>query len=84
MSAKEEVKYDPNGLLNALISGHGLKNDAALARLIQVAPPVISKIRSFTLPVRDSFVVRRLEIGKMTLAEVRAFVPSPYVAGGQP
>ncbi|HEX8610186.1 MAG TPA: hypothetical protein VF800_02775 [Telluria sp.] len=79
MSAKEEVKYDPNGLLNALISRHGLKNDAALARFIDVAPPVISKMRHHTLPLGDSFVVRCQEIGKMTLAEVRAFVPSPYV-----
>lgn len=72
------LKQDPNGLLDALASKHQLKNDAALARLLKIAPPVISKLRGYTLPVGDSFVLRCTDIAGMTLAEVRAFVPSPY------
>ena len=70
---------DPNGLLDAVIAQHQLKNDAALARLLDLAPPVISKLRSFKMPVGDSFVLRCIETAGLTLPQVRQFVPSPYV-----
>lgn len=38
-----------NRLLNQLISHSRLKNDAALARALRQAPPVISKLRAGTL-----------------------------------
>jgi len=72
------LQQDPNGLLDALTGKHNLKNDAALARFLKVAPPVLSKLRGYTLPVGDSFVLRCVEVAGMTLPEVRAFVPSPY------
>lgn len=77
----EEFQYDANGLLDHLLQRCSLKNDAALARHFQVAPPVISKLRHSRLPVGDSFVIRCIELGGLTLPEVRAFVPSPYVGG---
>ena len=70
---------DPNGLLDMLIEAHALKSDAALARMMQVAPPCLSKMRAYKMPVGDSFVLRCMEMAGLTLAEVRAFVPSPYV-----
>lgn len=70
---------DPNGLLDALIGKHQLKNDAALARFMQIAPPVVSKLRGYKMAVGDSFVLRCVETAGLTLAEVRVFVPSPYV-----
>lgn len=36
----------------------GLKNDAALSRALEVAPPVISKIRHGRLPLGDSMLIR--------------------------
>jgi len=73
----DEKKYecDPNGLLDAITARLNLKNDAALSRLLEVAPPVISKLRHFRLPVGDSLIVRLLDREIMTLAEIRAFVP---------
>lgn len=41
----EQATYDPNNLLDSLIEKLHLKNDAALSRALEVAPPVISKIR---------------------------------------
>lgn len=73
-----DVQYDANGLLDALLARHQLKNDAALSRMLQVAPPVLSKLRHHALPLGDSFVLRCVEIAGMSLPEVRAFVPSPY------
>ena len=43
--------YDPSHLLDTLRERMQLKNDAALSRLLEVAPPVISKIRHRALPV---------------------------------
>ena len=48
----------PTKLLNHAMQILGLKNDAALARSLQVAPPVISKIRNGHLKVGDNMFCR--------------------------
>jgi hypothetical protein len=51
MSLKEitaSPTYNPNRVLDAIIEKLQLKNDAALSRALEVAPPVIS--RSATTP----------------------------------
>lgn len=49
---------DNSGLLfDNLIRMNKLKNDAALARLLKVAPPVVSKIRHGKLPVGPSMIL---------------------------
>lgn len=47
-------------LFNHLIDNYvvGKKNDAALARFLEVAPPVISKIRHGRLPVGTELMIR--------------------------
>ena len=57
-SLSDQVNYDPNHLLDALIEKLHLKNDAALSRALEVAPPVISKIRHRRLPVGASLLIR--------------------------
>jgi hypothetical protein len=47
------LNYNPNRLLDTLIENLRLKNDAALSRALDVAPPVISKIRHHRLPVGE-------------------------------
>jgi hypothetical protein len=63
--------YDPNRLLDQLIERLNLKNDAALSRLLEVAPPVISKIRHLRLPVGASLLVRMHEVSGLTIKELR-------------
>lgn len=63
--------YDPNRLLDALIERLGLKNDAALCRILEVAPPVISKIRHARLPVGASMLIRMHEETGMSIRELR-------------
>ena len=63
--------YDPCRLLDALIEQLGLKNDAALARLLEVAPPMISKIRHRTLPVGGAMLIRMHEISTLSIADLR-------------
>ena len=59
-------------LLDHLIAANGLKNDAALSRLLEVAPPVISKIRHRALRFGDSLVLRVHDITEMPVREILA------------
>ncbi len=66
-----EVCYDPNKLLDFLIDKLGLKNDAALCRALEVAPPVVSKIRHKKLPVGASMLIRMHEVSDLSIRELR-------------
>jgi hypothetical protein len=72
--SNEIQNYDPNGLLDAVMEKHGLKNDAALAHFLKVAPPLVSKARHKRMPVGSSLILKCIEIGGMTLQEIRGFV----------
>jgi len=63
--------YDPNNLLGSLIRKLNLKNDAALSRALEVAPPVISKIRHRRLPVGASLLIRMHEVCGLSIKELR-------------
>src|SRR3954467_10299134 len=67
----DQVAYDPNNLLDVLIRKLNLKNDAALSRALEVAPPVISKIRHRRLPVGASLLIRMHEVSTMSVRELR-------------
>jgi plasmid maintenance system antidote protein VapI len=64
-------QYDPNNLLGSLIQKLNLKNDAALSRALEVAPPVISKIRHRRLPVGASLLIRMHEVCGLSIKELR-------------
>src|SRR6058998_4332441 len=65
------VKYDPDNLLASLIGRLNLKNDAALSRALEVAPPVISKIRHHRLPVGASLLIRMHEVSDLSIRDLR-------------
>ncbi len=67
----EDRVYDPNRLLDTLIQYLNLKNDAALSRALEVAPPVISKIRHRRLPVGASLLIRMHEVSDLSIKELR-------------
>jgi hypothetical protein len=67
----DQVAYDPNNLLDALIEKLNLKNDAALSRALEVAPPVISKIRHRRLPVGASLLIRMHEVSDLSIKDLR-------------
>ncbi|MES2831636.1 MAG: hypothetical protein V4695_06565 [Pseudomonadota bacterium] len=67
----DESSYDPNNLLDQLIQKLDLKNDAALARALEVAAPVISKIRHRRLPVGASMLIRMHEISEISISDLR-------------
>ncbi len=67
----EDRIYDPNRLLDTLIQHLNLKNDAALSRALEVAPPVISKIRHHRLPVGASLLIRMHEVSELSIKALR-------------
>lgn len=62
----------PHPLIDAVLKQHEIASDAALARQIKVAAPVVSKIRSGRLPVGPSFILRLHETFGMPVKEIRA------------
>jgi hypothetical protein len=70
----DQLAYDPNNLLDTLIERLHLKNDAALSRALEVAPPVISKIRHRRLPVGASLLIRMHEVSDLSIRELRTLM----------
>ncbi len=68
---EDQLAYDPNNLLDSLIDKLSLKNDAALSRALEVAPPVISKIRHRRLPVGASLLIRMHEVSDLSIRDLR-------------
>lgn len=64
-------EYDINNLLDTIQDALNLKNDAALARALEVAPPVISKIRHNRLPIGASLLIRMHELTRLEIRELR-------------
>src|SRR3954466_12596951 len=71
MKQSDQFRYDPNNLLESLIEKLNLKNDAALSRALEVAPPLISKIRHRRLPVGASLLIRMHEVSDLSIRDLR-------------
>jgi plasmid maintenance system antidote protein VapI len=65
------MKYNPGNLLDSLIERLTLKNDAALARALEVAPPLISKLRHNNLPVGGAILIRMHEVSGLSIRQLR-------------
>ncbi|MFZ6774707.1 hypothetical protein ACO0LB_18555 [Undibacterium sp. SXout7W] len=59
-----------NHLLNQVIMQAGLKNDAGLSRLLEVAPPVISKIRHGRLPIGATMAIAIIEETDFSMSQI--------------
>lgn len=64
-------------LIDHLLAELGLKNDAALARRLEVAPPVISKLRAGRLPLGASMLLRMHEESGIAFKELREHAGLP-------
>ena len=80
-----EPTYDPNKVLDAIMERLNLKNDAALSRALEVAPPVISKIRHRTLPIGATILLRMHEVSEFSIRELKSLMGvsiTPFNAAG--
>ena len=74
MNEHEQIaqpSYDPNKLLDTVITHLGLRNDAALCRELGISAPVISKIRHKRLPIGASLLMRLHESSEISIRELR-------------
>jgi hypothetical protein len=65
---------DVDKLLNALIVQLGLRNDASLARTLEVGAPMISKLRHGKVPVGAGLLIRMMEVSGISIKELRALM----------
>lgn len=66
--------YDPNLLLDWLIKHLKLRNDADLARKLEVSPSIISRLRNTRDHVGPSVLIRMHEIADTPVKELRAIM----------
>lgn len=63
--------YDPNHLLDVLIRKLRLRNDAHLCQVLDLAPPVLSKIRRGRLPLGAPILIRMQDASRFDLKKLR-------------
>ena len=69
--ALEPSSFVPNKLLDTLIEKLNLKNDAELCRVLEVQPPIISKIRHGKLAVGATILLRMHEKSDLPIKELK-------------
>lgn len=69
--ALEPSTFVPNKLLDTLIEKMHLKNDAELCRVLEVQPPIISKIRHRKLNVGATILLRMHEKSNIPIRELK-------------
>jgi hypothetical protein len=78
----DNPSYDPNRLLDFVIDKLNLKYDSALARRLELAPQVLSKLRHRRLPIGPTMIIRIHEETGLSIAEIRHLygIPETYEA----
>lgn len=72
---KEEIRsYNPSRLLDVLRENFRLETDAALARMLEVAPPVINRIRHRKMPVSGALLIRMHEVTGLNIIDLRYLI----------
>lgn len=68
---------NPNQLLDKVLEVLACKNDAAMCRVLEIAPPVISKMRHGVNPVSAVFLIKAHDATGLSLNELRALLYTP-------
>lgn len=74
MTSRSTLVTPVTRLLDAILCSKQLKNDAALARLLQVQAPVISKLRYDRMGLSDAMILRIHEKAGIPVADIRKFL----------
>lgn len=69
-----DTAYDPGRLVAFLVENMQLRNDRALAKLIDISPARLSKIRNRKLPVGESFLLRSHEATDIPVTALRVLM----------
>lgn len=63
--------YNPSLFLDRLVFHLNLKNDSALARLLETRPQYVSKVRRRIIPVSAALLIRFSEISSFDVTQLR-------------
>jgi plasmid maintenance system antidote protein VapI len=66
--------YTPARLLDAMIERLGLKNDAAIARTLELPPAAVSKLRRRQASITAALLVRMHDITGWSISDLRALM----------
>lgn len=72
--------YDQSRLLDELLHRKALKNDAALCRLLKLAPPLISKVRHGKIKISGDVMIRIHETFGIAFPEMRQLLGTDEIA----
>lgn len=65
------ASYSPENFLNRVLNAMNLKNDAALARALEVTPAVVSRVRNKKAPVSANLLLVIHDISEIAIPELR-------------
>jgi hypothetical protein len=77
-----EPGYNPENLLDILIEGLKVKNDAGLARKLHIDYPIISKIRNRRRPITAEVLIRMHDVSELPISSLRhmmGLAPKPVL-----
>ncbi len=63
--------YSPDHFLNRLLRTMNLKNDAALARTLEVTPAIVSRIRNKKAPISANLLLMIHDVSDIAIPELR-------------
>lgn len=66
-----QLHYDPNRLLDRLMIELRAKNDAELARALEINPPIISKIRHRRMPLGSALLLRIHDVSGLSVRQLQ-------------
>ncbi|KAF3998976.1 hypothetical protein [Glaciimonas immobilis] len=69
--SEKNLDYDQSKLLDELLHRKALKNDAALCRVLNLAPPLISKVRHGKIRISGDVLIRIHETFGIAFSEMR-------------
>lgn len=68
----DNPEYTPEKLLDTLHARFSLKNDAALSRMLELPPAVISKLRRRQASITSALLIRMHDITGWSISDLRA------------
>lgn len=74
MNNTVNTQYDPNQMIDSVMSKLQLKNDAAVAETLKVARPIIAQVRKRSLPVGGYLLMRIGEVTGMSVRDLQALM----------
>lgn len=66
-----ELNYNPAHLIEMVSDQLGLKNDAALCRLLGIMPSLLSKVRNMHAPITADLLLRFHDLTGLTIRDLR-------------